>query len=321
MKAAIVLEAGRTPVFGDFKEPIPSSGENRIVVTAAALSPVVKARASGAHYSSSGGFPLGVGVDGVGRLDDGRRVYFFLPKAPFGSMAEIAVAPASQCVILPDGVDDITAAAIANPGLSSWAAIKERARLAAGETVLVNGATGTAGRLAVRIAKYLGAKKVIATGRKVAVLQSLKAAGADATIVLVENSHALETAFKEQIASGVDVVLDFLWGQSAESLLIAAGKAGTDMPIRFVQIGTASGANITLPGATLRSSAIELMGSGLGSVPLNRLVAAVEELLQAIVPGGFEIETKAVRLSDVERAWSGDTCTPRIVFTVGDNAG
>jgi NADPH:quinone reductase-like Zn-dependent oxidoreductase len=321
MKAAIVLEAGRTPVFGDFKEPIPSSGENRIVVTAAALSPVVKARASGAHYSSSGGFPLGVGVDGVGRLDDGRRVYFFLPKAPFGSMAEIAVTPASQCVILPDGVDDITAAAIANPGLSSWAAIKERARLAAGETVLVNGATGTAGRLAVRIAKYLGAKKVIATGRNVAVLQSLKAAGVDATIVLVENSHALEAAFKEQIASGVDVVLDFLWGPSAESLLIAAGKAGTDTPIRFVQIGTASGANITLPGATLRSSAIELMGSGLGSVPLNRLVAAVEELLQAIVPGGFEIETKAVRLSDVERVWSGDTCTPRIVFTVGDNAG
>jgi hypothetical protein len=160
MKAAIVLGAGQTPIYRDFADPVPSSSENRITVSAAAISPVVKSRASGTHYSSSGQFPFVVGIDGVGRLDDGRRVYFFLPKTPHGSMAEQTVVPSAQCSLLPDGLDDVTAAAIANPGMSSWAAYKERAKLKAGETVLVNGATGTAGRLAVQIAKHLGAKKV-----------------------------------------------------------------------------------------------------------------------------------------------------------------
>ena len=97
MKAAIVEQAGRKPVYGDLEEPVPSTGENRIAVTAAALSPVVKARASGTHYSLSGDFPIGVGIDGVGRLDDGRRVHFFPPRAPYGSMAERVVVPSSQC--------------------------------------------------------------------------------------------------------------------------------------------------------------------------------------------------------------------------------
>ena len=199
MKAAIVLKAGLAPVYGDFKEPIPAPGETRIAVVAAALSPVVKARAAGSHYSSPTDFPFVVGIDGVGRLDDGRRVYFILPKAPFGSMSQTAVVPSSQCVILPDGLDDITAAAIANPGLSSWAALKERARFARGETILINGATGTSGRLAVQIAKYLGAKKVIATGRTPSALQSLKALGADETIGLVEDTNVLDHVFKKSL--------------------------------------------------------------------------------------------------------------------------
>ena len=321
MKAAIVAQAGSTPVYGDFNEPAPSSGENRIAVTAAALSPVVKARVSGAHYSAPGDFPFVAGIDGVGRRDDGSRVYFILPKAPYGSMAERVVVPSSQCVPVPDGLDDVAAAAIANPGLSSWAALKERARFAPGETVLVNGATGTSGRLAVQIAKRLGAGKVIATGRNAAALQSLKAIGADETILLVENTDALDAAFKEHFTAGVDVVLDYLWGKSAERLLIAGAKTAKEgVPIRFIQVGNASGANITLPAAALRSAPVELMGSGLGSVPFHRIVGAIEELLQAAVKGGFEIATRTVPLSEVEQAWPGDACFPRVVFTVGDIA-
>jgi NADPH:quinone reductase-like Zn-dependent oxidoreductase len=321
MKAAIVAQAGSTPVYGDFKEPAPSSGENSIAVTAAALSPVVKARVSGAHYSAPGAFPFVAGIDGVGRRDDGSRVYFILPKAPYGSMAERVVVPSSQCVPVPDGLDDIAAAAIANPGLSSWAALKDRARFAPGETVLINGATGTSGRLAVQVAKRLGAGKVIATGRNAAVLQSLKAIGADETILLGENTDALDGAFKEHFASGVDIVLDYLWGKSAERLLIAGAKAGKEgVPIRFIQVGNASGANITLPAAALRSTPIELMGSGLGSVAFHRIVGAVEELLQAAVKSGFEIATRTVPMSEVEQAWPGDACIPRVVFTVGDIA-
>ncbi len=317
MKAAIVRAAGQTPVYGDFAEPTPSEGENRITVMAAALSHLVKSRASGAHYSTSGHFPFVVGVDGVGRLDDGRRVFFILPRAPYGAMAERTVAPSTQCLPLPDELDDVTAAAIANPGMSSWAAYTERAKLKVGETVLVNGATGTAGRLAVQIAKHLGAKKVIATGRNAAALQSIAALGADVTIPLVESETAMEDSFKEQFAEGVDVVVDYLWGKSAERLLIAAAKAGADAtPIRFVQIGSVSGPNIALPSAVLRSSAIVLMGSGIGSVPVDRFVHVVRALLQATVAAGFEIAAKPVPLSDVEQAWSDDDTARRTVFTV-----
>jgi NADPH:quinone reductase-like Zn-dependent oxidoreductase len=317
MKAAMVLKAGQTPVYADFREPLPSSGERRVIVTAAAISHVVKSRASGMHYSASGQFPFVVGIDGVGRLDDGRRVYFVLPKAPHGSMAERTVVSSTQCLALPDELDDVTAAAIANPGMSSWAAYTERAKLKAGETVLVNGATGTAGRLAVQIAKHLGAKKVIATARNADALKSVAALGADVTIPLVEDGAALEGAFKEQFAAGVDVVIDYLWGQSAERLLIAGAKAGQDaVPIRFVQIGSASRSEITVPSAVLRSSAIELMGSGIGSIPLDRFVAAIGGLLHATSPGGFQIEATPVPLSDVERAWPKDDSTRRTVFIV-----
>ena len=318
MKAAIVLAAGRTPVYGDFSEPVAAAGEQRIAVTAAALSPLVRGRASSAHYSASGRFPFVAGVDGVGRLDDGRRVYFALPTAPFGAMAEATIAPGSHCVAVPDALDDVTAAAIANPGMSSWAAYKERAKLVAGETVLVNGATGAAGRLAVQIAKRLGAAKVIATGRNRDALKSVAALGADVTIPLVEDAAALEGAFKEQFAAGVDVVIDYLWGPSAEILLIAAAKAGREgAAMRFVQVGSMSGANITLPSAVLRSSAITLMGSGIGSVPADRLVAAIGELLQAAAPAGFEIMAKSVPLLEVERAWPEDDSARRTVFTMG----
>ena len=234
-------------------------------------------------------------------------------------MAEKVVVPSSQCTNVPDGLDDITAAAIAIPGMSSWVALKERTKFAAGETVLVNGATGASGRLAVQVAKYLGAKKVIATGRRAAALQSIKALGADETILLVENRDALENAFKEQFAGGVDVVLDYLWGQSAECLLTAGSKAGTAAPISLIQIGTAGGTNITLPGAILRSAPIELMGSGLGSVPINRIVGAIEQVLRAAVAGHFEIATTPIPLSEVEQAWSNDGYMPRVVFTIGEH--
>ncbi|GAJ96302.1 zinc-binding alcohol dehydrogenase family protein [Agrobacterium sp. SHOUNA12C] len=319
MKAAIVRGAGQQPAYEDFEKPALSAGENLVHVSAAAISQIVKSRASGAHYSSANQFPFVVGIDGVGRLEDGRRVYFVLPRAPYGSMADVAPVPSNRCIALPDDLDDVTAAAIANPGMSSWAAFRERARLEPGETVLINGATGTSGRLAIQIAKYRGAAKVIATGRNADSLKALERLGADVTIPLTQDKPTLEAAFKEQFAGGVDVVLDYLWGESAESLLSSAAKAGKDaVPIRYVQIGAISGADISLPGAVLRSSAITLMGSGIGSISLDRLVNAIAELFQATVPGGFEIATTIAPLSEVEKAWPLDDSNRRTVFTIGN---
>jgi NADPH:quinone reductase-like Zn-dependent oxidoreductase len=313
MKAAIVVEPGKPPIYGDFRDPDPANGEVRIAVTAAALSNVVKSRASGTHYSSSGQLPFVVGIDGVGRFDNGRRVYFALPRAPFGSMSEKTVVRPSQCIPLPDDLDDVTAAAIANPGMSAWAALKERAKLTPGETVLVNGATGTAGRLAVQIAKYMGARKVVATGRDQEALSRL---GADVIIPLGDAGASFEDALKQQFAGdGIDVVLDYLWGPSAERIIVAGAKAGRDaVPIRFIHIGSVSAPEITLPSAALRSSAIALMGSGIGSIPVDRLMSSIEELLQAVIPGRFEIATQTFPLSQVERVWATATNLPRPVF-------
>jgi NADPH:quinone reductase-like Zn-dependent oxidoreductase len=318
MKAAIVVEAGKTPIYGDFKEPVPADGEVQVAVSAAALSNVVKSRASGAHYSSSGQIPFVVGIDGVGRLEDGRRVYFALPRTPFGSMSEKTVVRPSQCVPLPDELDDVTAAAIANPGMSAWAAFKERAKLTAGETILVNGATGTAGRLAVQIAKYMGARKVVATGRNAEALKALPGLGADVTIPLGDAGDPFEDALKQQFGGdGIDVVLDYLWGQSAERIIIAGAKAGKDAaPIRFVHIGAVSAPNITLPSAALRSSAITLMGSGIGGIPVDTLVKSIGEVMQATVPGGFEIATQTFPLSAVEHVWAAANSMPRTVFQI-----
>jgi len=319
MKAALVTGPGQTPIYGDFPDPVPSAGESLVTVTASALSRLAVGRASGSHYSASGAYPMVVGVDGVGKLEDGRRVYFVLPRAPYGSMSERTVVKASQCIFLPEGLGDVLAAGIANPGMSCWGALKERGKLQAGETVLINGATGTAGRLAIQVAKYMGAKKVIATGLNPESLRGLTALGADITVPLVEDGAALEDAFKEQFSKGVDVVVDYVWGPSAEHLLAAAAKAGTQgRHIRYVHVGTLSGIeNIKLPGTTLRSLPLEIMGSGIGSVSWENIVKDIGELLNTTVGAGFNIETKSVPLPEVEAAWASNTGMPRTVFTLG----
>ncbi len=305
MKAAIVREPGKTPVYAEFEEPRPAAGEVLIDVAAAPLSHVTKARASGTHYSAAAAHPFVVGLDGVGRRHDGGRVYFFMPRAPFGSMAARTAVDATHCVPLPEAIDDVTAAAIAIPAMSSWAALKERAKFNAGETVLINGATGTSGRLAVRIARHLGAARIVATGRDRATLAAL---GADVAVALEEDDAALARAFAQEFEGGVDVVLDYLWGPSAERLLAAAAKIGK--PLRFVQIGSIGGAVIALPAHTLRSFPLDIMGSGIGSIPQPRILKAIGEVLGAAAAAGLTTAAKAVPLAEVGQHWS--TLDPRV---------
>lgn len=324
MKAAIVTAAGRAPIYGDFEAPMAAAGQELISVRASALSHFSKSRASGSHYTSASGFPFIAGADGVGVTQDGRRVYFALPEAPYGALAELCVVSEERCVPLPDSLDDVTAAAIANPGMSAWVALVERAHLIAGETVLVNGATGTAGKLAVQLAKYLGAGKVIATARNAVELKEVRKLGADVVIPFTLGAlhpsgvKEYESALKHAFASGIDVVIDYLWGESAITVIVAIAKAVEDgTPVRFVHVGGASGEeSIDLPGAALRSSALVLMGSGAKSVPMPVLLNAVRSVFEAAQPAVLEVETTVAPLSDVEAAWATDTGKPRLVFTI-----
>ena len=319
MNAAVVESFGKPPRYATFREPGADAGGELVEVRAAALSNLVKGQASGRHYSSGGELPFVPGYDGVGTLPDGRRVYFFGPLAPFGAMAEWSVAPASQTMLLPDEVDDVTAAALGNPGLASWGALLGRARLQAGESVLVNGATGVAGQQAIQVAKYLGARRVIATGRDEAVLEELWELGADETIRLHQPREVLVQAFRAALA-GVDVVLDYVWGPSAECILEAAKGHGApegERRIRYVQIGAIGGDPISVKGEWLRSSGLELMGSGLGSLSAGAIMESLQAMYEAAASTGLKIDVEAVPLAEVETAWHRVAPTGRrIVFTM-----
>ncbi|MBX8998459.1 zinc-binding alcohol dehydrogenase family protein [Klebsiella aerogenes] len=314
MKAAVVFDLNEGPIWADFTEPQPAAGYTLIDVRAAAISHVVKGRASGRHYSFDGTLPFVVGIDGVGMTSDGQRVYFAFPSAPFGSMAQRAPVALQNCLPLPDALDDISAAAMANPGMSAWAALVKRAQFQAGETVLINGATGSAGQLAVQIARYLGAKKIIATGRNT---QALAALAADECIDLTADEQTLNAQFAAASAGQIDVVVDYLWGRSAELLLPMLAKyTPGDKPVRYVQVGSLAGADIALNGAVLRAAPLQLMGSGIGSLSMPQLLAATGEMLQAAVPGQFTIATTPLPLRDVAAAWPRDNSQKRTVFTL-----
>ncbi|HEM8653003.1 TPA: zinc-binding alcohol dehydrogenase family protein [Klebsiella aerogenes] len=314
MKAAVVFDLNEGPIWADFTEPQPAAGYTLIDVRAAAISHVVKGRASGRHYSFDGTLPFVVGIDGVGMTSDGQRVYFAFPSAPFGSMAQRAPVALQNCLPLPDALDDISAAAMANPGMSAWAALVKRAQFQAGERVLINGATGSAGQLAVQIARYLGAKKIIATGRNT---QALAALAADECIDLTADEQTLNAQFATASAGQIDVVVDYLWGRSAELLLPMLAKyTPGDKPVRYVQVGSLAGADIALNGAVLRAAPLQLMGSGIGSLTMPQLLAATGEMLQAAVPGHFTIATTPLPLRDVAAAWPRDNSQKRTVFTL-----
>ncbi len=209
------------------------------------------------------------------------------------------------CLPLPDELDDATAAGTANPAMSSWVALKVRARLAAGETVLILGVTGGAGQLAIQIAKRLGARRVIAVGREPQEAR-LKELGADALVSLNQDRAELVSALREWAHLGVDVVLDYLWGQPAEILLEAIAKRGLQHAasrIRYVHIGSVAGDPISLPGATLRSSKLELLGSGFGSASVQEMLQSIAGFFQESAREPFQAAIVTAPLEDVEAVW------------------
>ena len=314
MKAAVVNVLGQPSRYQSFPDPVAGEDEVEVRVRAAGLHPIVKALASGSHYLAAAEVPAVPGIDGVGTLANGSRVYFGFVRKPWGTMAERAVAPGKMCLPLPDGLGDAEAAAIVNPGMSAWLSLKERAVLTAGETVLVLGATGVAGQLALQVARYLGAKRVIAAGRNV---EAIGAGDADAVIALSEPEDVVRNAFAAESAAGIDVVIDYLWGRPTELLLEALARGfrtSSTRPTRLVEVGGSAGRNITLPGATLRSIDLKLMGSGFGSVSLDRIFAAIPTLFSLAARGALKIVVEPVPLADVESAWTRVEKGRRIVL-------
>jgi NADPH:quinone reductase-like Zn-dependent oxidoreductase len=318
MNAAVVDAFNRPPRYATFADPVAADGELLVEVSVAALHPIVKALANGTHYGSEGILPFVPGVDGVGRLPDGTRVYFGATRSPFGTFAQRALTQSFMCLPLPPALDDATAAGINNPGMSSWAALTVRAKFVAGESVLILGATGVAGQLAVQIARRLGAARIVTAGRNPLALEKLTALGANAVISLDQDRDALVASFRQHLDENkVDIVLDYLWGAPAECLLQAISQKGLKHAasrIRFVQVGESAGKAITLPAATLRSSGLELIGSGFGSASLPEIMRAVGQFMEQAAAKPFEFVTKTVPLAEIEPYWSAPKQGVRLVF-------
>jgi NADPH:quinone reductase-like Zn-dependent oxidoreductase len=312
MKAAVVNAFGVPPSYGDFREPEPGESQTVVTVSAAPLSPIVKALASGRHYASgkAGGFVPG--VDGVGTDPTGRRVYFLFPVAPFGSMAQRALAVNEMLVPVPDLLSDEQAAAIATAGLASWVALSRRAPLQRGDTVLVNGATGAAGGMATQIARHFGASRVIAVGRSAAKLERI-----DADVKIAWDDDA-DRLLRAQFDQGVNVVLDFVWGEPAVRVLRAAtqdrGARAGEPRLRVVQLGTVAGDEIPIRGDMLRSTGLELIGSGIGSVSVKELLAGASELLAAAPGAGFRAPFESLPLSAVTDVWNEESDVRRLLL-------
>jgi NADPH:quinone reductase-like Zn-dependent oxidoreductase len=303
MKAAVVSSFGSPPRYQEFPVPTPGGSNEMLVdVLAAALHPRVRSQASGSHYTSTGELPLVPGVDGVGRGPDGQLRYFMLPDTTMGSMAAQTVIDVRRSVVLPDSTDPVAVAAAMNPAMSSWVALRQRTRFEAGQDVLILGATGNAGRMAVQVARHLGANQVIAAGRNPERMADLPAT---ATVALED----------VKIAADVDVVIDYLWGEPTVAAMtaIVTGRADRGKPLTWIQIGAVAGATAAIPSAALRASRLTIVGSGQGSVSTREYLAELPALAEELTAGTFDVNATAVPLADVEQTWTAPA-KQRVVF-------
>lgn len=320
MRAAVVRAFGTAPSWEEFPAPAVGPEEVVVSVTAAAVNPLVLTRASGAHYTAGTDLPFVAGVDGVGTTPEGRRVYFRLPRRPYGSFAEQVPILARRLVVLPDALPDVVAAAAGTPGLSCWIPLTRFAPVRPGESVLVNGATGSAGRLAVQVARHFGARAVVATGRDPAKLASLTALGADVVLPLGGPGEVLRDRIRELARQlEIGVVLDYLWGPSAETIL--AAFAGPDSPrassrVRYVSVGAMAGETIALRSALLRSSGLEIVGTGIGAATDEEELAGAREFFAAFVTNRFRVDAETQPLATVTQNWGRTGGERRLVFTL-----
>ena len=305
MKAAILDTLGSLPRYGEFEEPVPVPGEEIVTVRTAAIKPIDRAIAAGSHYGSPRELPVICGMDGVGHAGDGSRVYFNALRRPFGAMAERS--PAQLLVPVPDGLSDELAAAIVNPAIAAWLPLLWRGRLEAGETVLILGATGSAGRFAVRAARLLGAGRVIAAGRRQDVLETLDA---DAVIDLTAPEADIAKALAAEAAGGIQVVVDYLWGRPAELTIESLVKhdvvtIAEHRATRFVSVGEMAGSSIALGGMSLRASRLEIMGSGTANIPpADRMREIVSDIFAHAAEGRLDMAVSVFPLQAVREAWT-----------------
>jgi NADPH:quinone reductase-like Zn-dependent oxidoreductase len=305
MNAAVVTSFDEPPHYRPFHVPQPRNENEFLVdVVAVGLHPRTRSGAAGAHYTSTGTLPMVPGIDGVGRRPDGRLIYFVADDDVIGTMADRALVDRRRTIELPASVDAVKVAAAMNPAMSAWVALRRRVPIEAGQSVLVLGATGNAGAMAVQVAKRLGAGRVVGAGRDQTRLNPLSLVGADDVVQLTDDHEATAQALGAATAE-VDLVLDYLWGQPAQRAIMALLTARSDRSraLNWIQIGAVAGPTIELPSVALRSANFRLQGNGQGAVSPAAYLAELPALVDEIDSGAIAVVTRSRPLRDVEAVW------------------
>jgi NADPH2:quinone reductase len=252
--------------------------------------------------------PYVTGTEGVGRLAAGQRVYFGPTTLPSGSMAEYVATAGRRVIPLPDELSDSTALGLGVAGSTAWLALTWKAHLQPGESVLVLGATGAVGQIAVQAARLLGASRVVAAGRDVATLERLRGCGANDVVVLDEG---YEQRLIEAAHGGYDLVIDSLFGAPMVAALAATACGG-----RLVNVGMRAGRQVDLSGLALKGRDLLTYS---GDQPSRQAVRdAFATLMAHAVAGELEVQYEELPLADVALAWQRQQGSPnrKLILTL-----
>ena len=300
MRAAVVTELGQPPSSGELPEPSPGEGEVVLEVLAAPLNPLDVAVSTGAFYGGHPELPFVPGAEGVGRVrDSGDVVWAFgggLGMSRNGSMAELAVVPEQRLVPVPAGADPVVAAALGIAGVAGWLPLAWRVPVRKGETVLVLGATGTVGLVAVQAARLLGAGRIVAAGRSEEGLARAQEVGADAVVRLGDR---FRDDLREAVGDdGLTLIFDPLWGEPLVGALDVAAPGA-----RIVHLGQSAGPTASLESGTVRGKQLELFGYSNFAVPMDVLRREYDRLVRHAEAGEIRIDVEQIPLEDVATAW------------------
>ena len=297
MKAAVIRETGATPAVAEIADP---SGEV-VEVLAAPINPIDLAVSRGILATGHPELPYVPGCEGVGRTADGRVVWIFggsFGRTTNGAMGARASVGDAFAIDVPDGADPAVAAGLGIAGLAGWLPFAWRAPLEGGEDVLVLGATGSVGLVAVQTAKLLGARRVVAAGRSPEGLERARASGADATIRLDE-ADDLVAAFKGAFGgAGPSYVFDPLWGAPAAAAVQAAVPRAT-----LVNLGQSAGATSELASGPVRFKNLSILGHTNFAVREDELADHYRRLVGHVMAGDIVFDVERVPIDDVASAW------------------
>jgi NADPH:quinone reductase len=307
MRAAVVTELGRPPEAEDVAEPASGDGGSLVDILAAPLNPIDLAVVAGRNPAGHPPLPFVPGCEGVGTLDGG-LVWVYrggIGIARNGCMAERVAAPGEAITPVPEGADPAVAGAMGIAGMAGWASLSWRVPVREDDVLLVLGATGTVGTVAVQTARLLGARRVVAAGRDREALDRLPA---DEKVALEGD---LVEAFREACDGGPTLVFDPLWGEPGAAAVEAAAKGA-----RVVQLGQSAGATSELTSAAIRFKGLEIYGFSAFNIPKDVLDREYARLVEHAMRGEIKVEIERLPLDDVAAAWERQAASPhrKLVF-------